>query len=112
MKTKDYTIKADLKQRDVEALDFELLGITRLTAVNSFSNKSAFLKAAVAAKWFEQECKVKTYTEDGESGKVTKKEYILDGVEVGDFAPQVAYRLGAMVHDLYESFTTIPPNLT
>lgn len=102
-------LRGDLKQRDVTALEMELIKIpgSYLMLRNASSRMAAYLKAAIATGWIvEPETATRQVTE----GKSTRTEYLLDGVDVDEMDPRDAYRAGHAVSELYDSFTTLDPN--
>ncbi len=98
------TIRGDLKQRDVTALDLELARTGNyLLTKHASSRMAAYLKAAIGAKWIEEpECKV--------TGNNDERRYFFGDTDVDDLHPRVAYNAGKAVSDMYDDFTTVDPN--
>lgn len=98
-------IRADLKQRDVTALELELARMpgNYLMLKHASSRMAAYLKAAIGAGWVEEpDAEVKT------EGK--ERAYLLDGVDVDDMPPRDCYAAGKAVSDLMDEFTSVDPN--
>lgn len=98
------TIRGDLKQRDVTALDLELARVGNYLLTRQASSRmAAYLKAAIGAGWIEApECKA--------SGNGEARQYFFGDADVDDLHPKVAYNAGKAVSDLYDDFTTVDPN--
>lgn len=98
------TIRSDLKQRDVTALELELARMPGdyLMLRNASSRMAAYLKAAIGAGWIEKPaCEVRV------SGK--ERVYLFDGEDVDDMHPRACYAAGKTVSDLMDKFTTVDP---
>lgn len=104
-----FSLRGDLKQRDVTKLDLELAKLAGeyLVLRGMSSRMAAYLKAAIAAGWFLEP---ETVTRQVTEGKVARTEYLFGGVDVDEMAPNEAYRAGHAVSELYDSFTTLDPN--
>ena len=97
-------LRGDLKQRDVTALELELVRIpgNYLVLARASSRMAAYLKAAIGAGWvLEPPCEAKGTKE---------RVYLFDGVDVDDMAPRDCYAAGKVVSDLMDEFTTVDPN--
>lgn len=81
-------IKADLRQRDLEAF-----GASRSeeTAISMSQNRGANVRAAIRAGWF------------------TELKPEMSAEQVGDQTPAVICLLGDWIDDIYAELVTIPP---
>jgi hypothetical protein len=100
------TVRSDLKQRDVTALELELVRVpgNYLMLGKASSRMAAYLKAAIASGWI-----VEPETEVKDEGK-DKRLYLLDGVDVDDMHPRACYAAGKVISDLMDEFTSVDPN--
>ncbi len=100
-------VKDDLRQRDVRALELEMLNLpSRLLMRASSSHHEAMLKAAIGAGWIvEPKCRRRDVIEDDEKNT----EYYFGDVLVDDLPPRVCYQAGHVIELLYEEFTSLDP---
>lgn len=109
----ELVLRSDLKQRDVRALETELLNIpTPISLRSSSIYNEAMLKAAIGASWIESpECKRELVMSPNGDGKDKKEyRYYLDGVLVDDMHPKECYQAGHKISQLYGEFTELDPN--
>lgn len=99
---KEFKIKQDLVESDIEALEKELLAMPRMALTNTA--KASKLKAAIEAGWVEEPA-----TEVGEFEK--KKRYFYNGQNVDDMHPGAVRWLGDQVDTKYNEAVEIPKNL-
>ena len=104
-------IRGDLKQRDVRALEIALIDIPRPSGLLGIGAASiymeAMLKAAIAAGWVDEpECRMREVIENGKR----LIEYYFGDTLVDDLPPNVCYRAGAIISQLYNEFTNLDPN--
>lgn len=101
------TLRDDLKQRDIDAFELELIGLKYLGLSMSASSRAAMLRASIAAGWWASPVtSVRTVIE----GKDERKEYLFDGVNVDDMRPNDAWHLGGMALELHNAATRFDPN--
>lgn len=99
---KQFKLKADLRELDIENLERALVDMPRLALTNT-SNASK-LKAAIAAGWvLEPACEVGDF--DGE------KRYFYAGQNIDEMKPGAVRWLGMQVDRAYAEATEIPKNL-
>ena len=99
---KQFKLKADLRELDIENLERALVDMPRLALTNT-SNASK-LKAAIAAGWvLEPACEVGDF--DGE------KRYYYAGQNIDEMKPGAVRWLGMQVDRAYAEATEIPKNL-
>lgn len=125
----DFTLKANLVQRDIVLYETELrrqekgevkaetvldrvfqvlrgIGMT----VNANTEAGQQLKAAIKAEWIMSPvCKIETVTD--EKTKASETRFVLDGVNVDDLHPGKVRWYGARVVEAYNDAVRIPdPN--
>lgn len=99
---KEFKLKQDLVELDVENIERELIKFPRYTLKQA--GAAASLKAAIEAGWVEApECEVGEY--EGE------KRYFYDGKNIDEMHPGAVRWLGERVDELYREVTQIPKNL-
>lgn len=109
----EIVLRSDLKQRDVRALETELLNIPRPISLRASSIfNEAMLKAAIGAGWIESPVCKRELVVSGNGSGPEKQEYryYLDGVLVDDMHPRDCYQAGYKISQLYGEFTEIDPN--
>jgi len=106
----EFTIKADLREKDVVALERAAAAIPHiiLSATNSYNE--AYLCAAIEAGWIEApETRFEEVVSKGENGrKTTTKRYTYGGKEVGDLHPGAVRWLGQEVIARYNEAISVP----
>jgi len=99
---KEFKIKPDLVELDIEKLETALVDMPRL-ALSNTSNASK-LKAAIDAGWIlEPPCEVGNF--DGQ------KRYYYKGQNIDEMKPGAVRWLGGQVDNAYGLATEIPKNL-
>ena len=104
--------RSDLRQRDLRALELELLEIPRPMSIRvSATHHEAMLKAAIGASWIESPETIKKVIVEVEGDKEKKvNKYYFDKTLVDDMLPNDCYRAGHAVSVLYNEFTSLDPN--
>ena len=99
---KEFKLKANLVELDIENLERELLELPRLVLSNT--GHASKLKAAIAAGWvLEPKCEVGDY--DG------AKRYFYNGQNIDEMKPGAVRWLGGRIDVAYSEATEIPKNL-
>lgn len=98
-----WTLKGDLRQRDVAAWNRAYLNHPNRAALAD--ERQAALQSAIEAGWIQSPpCSYEDVTVDGK----TRRRYFFDGVEVDDMlASEVAF-YGTLCNAYYEDATRIP----
>ena len=99
-----WTLKGDLRQRDVAAWNRAYLNHPNRAALAD--ERQAALQAAIEAGWIlSPDC---TYEDVTTASGQTRRRYLFDGVEVDDMlASEVAY-YGTLCNAYFEDATRIP----
>ena len=99
---KQFKLKQDLVELDVENLERALVELPRVALSNTgFASR---LKAAIAANWVvEPHCEVGAFD--------TEKRYFYDGKNIDDMNPGAVRWLGMQIDKAYAEATEIPKNL-
>ena len=99
---KEFKLKKDLVELDIENLERALVDMPRLTLTNT--GMASKLKAAIAAGWvLEPPCEVGKYGDD--------KRYFYDGKNIDDMKPGAVRWLGSQIDVAYMEATEVPKNL-
>lgn len=99
---KEFKVKSNLVELDIEKLEKELITMPRYALTNT-ANASK-LKAAIAAGWVESPaCEVGDFK--GE------KRYYYGGKDIDEMHPGAVRWLGAQIDRIYNEVTEIPKNL-
>lgn len=105
-----FTIKGDLREKDVTALERAAASLPHiiLSATNSYAE--AYLCAAIEAGWIvSPECSYEEVKRKDENGRmVTERRYTYDGRDVGDIHPGAVRWLGQQVIGRYNEVTVVP----
>ena len=99
---KEFKLKEDLRELDIEKLEKFLLAFPRIVLTNTA--KAAKLKAAIEAGWV-----VEPATEVGEFEE--GKRYYYNGQDIDEMKPGAVRWLGDQVDNAYQVATEIPKNL-
>ena len=99
---KEFVLKKDLVELDIEKLEKVMLGMPRFALTNTA--KASKLKAAIEAGWV-----VEPATEVGEFEG--KKRYFYKGQNIDDMNPGAVRWLGDQVEILYTASVEVPKNL-
>ena len=99
---KEFKLKQDLLESDVEKLEKAMLTMPRFALTNTA--KASKLKAAIEAGWV-----LEPATEVGDFEK--QKRYFYKGQNIDDMHPGAVRWLGDQVDSLYNEITEIPKNL-
>jgi hypothetical protein len=105
----EFTIKADLREKDVVALERAAAAIPHiiLSATNSYNE--AYLCAAIEAGWIEApETKFEEVKRKENGRAITEKRYYYGDKEVGDIHPGAVRWLGQEVIGRYNEVTAVP----
>jgi hypothetical protein len=99
---KEFKVKGNLIQLDVERLESVLYTFPRRTLI--YTGAGATLKAAIEAEWIEAPpCEMGDF--EGE------KRFFYNGQNVDDMHPGAVKWLGQQIDDAYLEVTQIPKNL-
>ena len=99
---KEFKLKQDLVELDVENLEKELFTMPRFALSNTAA--ASKLKAAIAAGWVESPaCEAGDFK--GE------KRYFYDGKNIDEMHPGAVRWLGTQIEDAYNEATLVPKNL-
>jgi hypothetical protein len=97
-----FTLKGDLVQKDIEALEGVLIKMPRLALSNT--SAASKLKAAIEADWI-----VEPDTEYGDFEG--RRRYYYGGKDVDEMHPGAVRWLGGQIDKLYQETTQVPKNL-
>lgn len=99
---KQFKLKENLVEIDVEKLEYALAEMPRIVAGNAY--RGTMLKSAIASGWIEQPA-----TEVGEFEE--EKRYFYDGRNVDEMHPGAVRWLGDQIDKAYSTATEVPKNL-
>lgn len=106
----EFTLKNDLREKDVIALEKAAVAIPHVLISATNSYVEAYLCAAIEAGWIEApEVRFEEVKRKGENGRsITEKRYYYDGKDVGEMHPGAVRWLGQEVISRYSEATTVP----
>jgi len=104
-----FTIKADLREKDVVALEKASTAIPHIILAGTNSYVEAYLCAAIEAGWIEApETRFEEVTLKKDGRKVTQKRYFYADKDVSDMHPGAVRWLGEQVIGRYNEVTAVP----
>lgn len=106
----EFAIKADLREKDVVALEKAAAAIPHIIMSATNSYNEAYLCAAIEAGWIEApETRFEEVVSKGENGrKTTTKRYYYGDKDVGDLHPGAVRWLGQEVIGRYNEVISVP----